>query len=189
MLGVFRAILAVLWLGFGAGMAAGCRRAPAPPVDLGGRPVTVPPPGVAATVVLFATTACPIMDRYAPELMRIHARFAREGVEFLLVFASPDDTPDQIQRYLGAYGYPFRALRDPAHVLVRRTGATVTPEAVVFDGHGEVRYRGRIDDRFIALGVARPAPARHDLEDALVALLHGRAPPQAVTPAVGCALN
>jgi hypothetical protein len=47
-------------------------------------------------------------------------------------------------------------------------------------------YHGRIDDRFVSLGVERPAATQHDLRDALTAVVAGRAPAVATAPAVGC---
>ena len=47
-------------------------------------------------------------------------------------------------------------------------------------------YRGRINDRFLALGKDRPKATRHELEDAINALLAGKRPKHARTEAVGC---
>jgi hypothetical protein len=79
----------------------------------------------------------------------------------------------------------IEALRDPRHALVRRVQASVTPEAAVVV-EGTVRYRGRIDDRYVELGRERPAPTTHDLEDALTAVLSGRPVARPTTQAVGC---
>jgi hypothetical protein len=84
-----------------------------------------------------------------------------------------------------SYAGAMEALRDPAHALVKFTKATVTPEAVVVAG-GRVVYRGRIDDRYVELGLERPAPTQHDLADALAAVVTGKRVPRATTQAVGC---
>jgi hypothetical protein len=49
-------------------------------------------------------------------------------------------------------------------------------------------YRGRIDDRHLALGKSRPAPRTRDLEDVLTALSRSEAVPARTTNAVGCAI-
>jgi hypothetical protein len=77
-------------------------------------------------------------------------------------------------------------LRDPRHDLVKAAGATMTPEAAVFDPHGRLLYHGRIDDRYLRLGLERPAATRHDLDEALTDIVAGRAPRQTDAPAVGC---
>jgi hypothetical protein len=144
-------------------------------------------PGTKATVLLFVTTDCPISNRYAPEVARLFESFAPKGVSFWLIYPNPAESPQAIRDHLVSFGYPMRALRDPAHALAKLVHATVTPEAVVVAGE-RVVYRGRIDDRYVELGVQRPAPTRRDLEDALTAVLAGKAVPLPTTPAVGCVI-
>jgi hypothetical protein len=141
-----------------------------------------------AIVLLFTSTQCPISNRYAPEVRRLYEKFARRGVVFWLVYANPAESVDDIRAHVRAFSHPGRALRDPGHALVRLSGATVTPEAAVFDRGGRIVYRGRIDDRYASLGVDRQAPTTHDLENALGAVLAGRPVPNPVTRAVGCFL-
>ena len=62
---------------------------------------------------------------------------------------------------------------------------TVTPEAAVYAG-GRVVYHGRIDDRYVDLGLERPAAQVHDLADALSAVVAGQPVKHPVTQAVGC---
>ena len=66
------------------------------------------------------------------------------------------------------------------------TGAVVTPEAAVFDRLRALAYHGRIDDEYVSLGVERPSANRHDLADALAAVVAGHAPAESTAPAVGC---
>jgi hypothetical protein len=181
----------VLWL---AGLAPGAKAAPATTIrleDLDGRPVAVLPDvsGI-ATVFVFASTECPIVNRYAPELRRIHDRFAGTA-RFFLVYADPAESADAVRRHGEAFGFGMPAVRDPRHELVRFAGVRVTPEAAVYvpgpDGPRLV-YRGRIDDRNVDFGRTRPAAATHDLEDALRAVASGKAGPLRTTPALGCAI-
>lgn len=153
-------------------------------LDLEGRAVD-PLDAGAMTVLVFDRIDCPISNRYAPEIRRLHERFAPRGVRFRLVYPGRDVRPTLIRRHLREFGYPIDALRDPDFALVDLTGARVTPEAAVFRGRTLV-YRGRIDDRYVSLGRMRPAPRRRDLEEALEALVAGRPVPPPGGPAVGC---
>jgi hypothetical protein len=177
-----------------AGLASGAEAADAAHIlleGLDGRSV-LPLPGAtgATTVFVFVSTECPIANRYAPELRRIHERFARTA-RFWLVYAHPAETAEAVRRHAEAFGYGSAALRDPRHALVRFAGVRVTPEAAVFvPGASGPRlvYRGRIDDRNVDFGRTRPAPTTHDLEDALVAVASGEAGPPRTTTAIGCAI-
>jgi hypothetical protein len=143
-------------------------------------------PGEAAVVLVFISVDCPISNRYAPAVARLHDEFSAKGVQFWLVYPNPAETPAQIREHLAAYGYPIRALRDPKHELVKAAGVSITPEAVVYDTSRRMVYRGRIDDRYVAIGVERPAATRHDLREALLQTLAGQPVTQARLQAVGC---
>lgn len=155
-------------------------------VDLEGRPVQPFAGSPAATVFVLVRTDCPISNRYAPELRRIYERFAPRGARFWLIYPDPAEPVEAIRAHLSAYGYPMGALRDPHHDLVRATAVEVTPEAVVFAPDGVRAYRGRIDDRYVRFGKARPVPTRHDLERAIEAVLDGGLPEVRTARAIGC---
>ncbi len=143
-------------------------------------------PGAKAVVFLFVCTDCPISNRYAPEIQRLAAEFSPRGVAFWLVYPNADDTTEMIQSHLTEYGYTCSALRDPRHALVKRSKASITPEAAVFSPDGKLLYHGRIDNRYVDFGKLRAAPTEHDLEDVLKATLEGRPVARATAQAIGC---
>jgi DNA-binding transcriptional LysR family regulator len=139
-----------------------------------------------ARVFVFVRTDCPITNRYAPELRRISEEFRARGVDFWLVYPDPNTTASAIKEHVAQYSFPGVALRDPRHELVKLAHATTAPEAAVFDTAGKLMYHGRIDDLWVNPGMSRPAAREHDLENAISAVLTGRAPAVAETRAVGC---
>jgi hypothetical protein len=186
---VLPAALAML-LALAPALAGRVDGGPAGVVGLDGRPLDplAPAAGVAATVLVFTMTDCPISNRYAPELRRLHAAFSGRGVRFWLVYPKREDDAPAIRAHGATFAQGIAAVRDPQLTLVRATGVSVTPEVAVFDAAGVVRYRGRIDDRYVEFGVDRPAPTRHDLADALTHVLAGTPVPEPVTRAIGCFL-
>lgn len=154
-------------------------------IDLEGRLVD-PFDGAETTVFVFTAVDCPISNRYAPEISRLFEKFSQQNVAFWLVYPSPDETPEMIRKHLEDFSYPIPVLRDIRHTLVEQTRAEVTPEAAVFNGTGELVYRGRIDNWYVAFGKRRPAPTVHDLQEAVEAILKGQPVARATTPAVGC---
>lgn len=157
--------------------------------DLAGATVRPLETRAVASVFVFARTDCPVTARYAPEIERLQRRAAADSMDFALIFVDPAESSQAIRAYLHDYGYTGRALRDPAHALVRLAGATTTPEAAVFverAGEPALVYRGRIDDRYMDIGRVRPAPTRHDLNEVIEAVHAGRHVDFHSTPAVGC---
>ena len=158
------------------------------PIDLHGRPTDPFASAAPAKVLLFVRTDCPISNRYAPELQRIASEFTGLRVEFWLVYSDPAESPAGIATQIAQYKLPGKPLRDPHHQLAARSRATVSPQAAVFDGSGRLVYTGRIDDRFVDFGKARPAATTHDLELAISAVLSGKPMKFTKTRAVGCYL-
>lgn len=155
--------------------------------DLDGHPFDPLAGNAPATILIFLATGCPVSNRYAPEIQRLADVFAARGARTYLVYPSASETPGAIRDSLREHGLTVAALRDPAHVLVRRAEVTVTPEAAVFR-EGRLVYHGRIDDRQVDFGITRPAPTRHDLEDAVQRVLAGASPEALSTPAIGCSI-
>jgi len=142
--------------------------------------------GAKAAVFVFVSTECPVSNRYAPEVVRLYDAMSAKGIRFTLVYPNPAESAADIRAHLKAYRYPMDALRDPSHAFVKRVGISITPEAAVFTPDGTLAYRGRLDDRYVSLGLERPVPTQRDLADALTDLLAGRPVRTPRTQAVGC---
>lgn len=138
-----------------------------------------------AIVVIFMGTECPINNNYAPRLAEFHKEYAAKGVQFLGINANMQDTPDRIAAHAKKYEIPFPLLKDSGNVVADKLGAQRTPEAVILDAGGVVRYQGRIDDQF-GIGFKRAQPTQADLRDALDAVLAGQSVKRATTEVAGC---
>ena len=139
-----------------------------------------------ALVLVFISNECPIANRYAPEINRLHQRYASNNLAFILVHSDPSETDDAIHKHARDFGYTCDLVRDADQKLARKAGVKVTPEAAVFLPHGERVYRGRIDNRYAAFGKARREATEHDLANALDAIISGKPIPKPETRAIGC---
>lgn len=154
--------------------------------DSGGMMRRVPEPKARATVLLFITTDCPIANSYAPEIKRICADYERERIAFFLVYADPSIPLKETQKHTKEFGYRCPTIRDAKHTLVKKTKASVTPEAVILSPEDKLLYRGRIDDRYLDFGKKRTHPTTRDLRDALDAIVRDKPVPNPATKAIGC---
>jgi thiol-disulfide isomerase/thioredoxin len=140
-------------------------------------------------VLVFISSDCPVSNKFAPELERLAHKFPSNEVSFNLVYPNASDSDAKIAAHRRDYRLTGPFLRDTKHRLVKETGVTVTPEAVVFDQNRNIAYRGRVNDQYLALGKGRPAPTQHDLEDAITALVSGQQPKESRTEAIGCSIQ
>ena len=137
--------------------------------------------------IVFVASDCPISNGYAPEIQRICRAYAGKGVRCTLVYEDAGITRAAVQAHVETYRYHgVDTVIDTSQSIARRAGATVTPEAFVVDRRGDIRYRGRIDNFYAALGKPRQRATSHELRDALDAVLAGRTVEQPKTEALGC---
>jgi thiol-disulfide isomerase/thioredoxin len=158
-------------------------------IDLDGH--TVNPLAVDAgkvVVLVFVRRDCPVSSRYAPVIQQIGKEYA-DRADFWLVYPDKSDSPQEIRKYLADYGYHLPALRDPERQLVKLARVQITPEVAVFDRDRHLVYDGRIDDWYVDLGRARPAPTTHELEDALRAVSAGKPVARNEVRGVGCYIS
>ncbi len=163
--------------------------------SLQGKTIALHQRGDSAVVLFFLASDCPISNRYLPEMNRITAEFRDRGVRAWFVYPNVTETEAGIRHHQALYaedkGDLSNVLMDAHQQLATRAGAHVTPEAAVLvEDKGELRsvYTGRIDDRYLNLGTERPQAGRHDLEQAIGAVLAHQpvAPPGG--PPVGCGI-
>ena len=155
--------------------------------DISGRPFTPFAPAAKANVLLFVQTDCPISNSYAPEIQRICKAYEAKGVSCSLAYEDVKVDAASVRRHMTEFNYTgIAATIDASRAIADRARATITPEAVIVDARGAIRYRGRIDNFYASLGKPRQHVTEHDLVDALDAVLAGKPVPKPQTEALGC---
>jgi hypothetical protein len=168
----------------------------APPyaTDPAGRPITTLGDATTRAVVLyFVASDCPISNRTFPEMKRVRQEFSTQGVRFWFVYANTDEPPATVKSHQRSYDPGGTAILDPAGVLVHLTGAKVTPEvSILIPTPAPARwtpvYTGRIDDRYIRLGLERPQATQHFAERVLHEILTGAPIEKPTGRLIGCAI-
>jgi len=145
-------------------------------------------PGRAALVLVFLGTECPIANGYVPELNRQFTALheADSGVEFFGVISDQTITRASASKHVTEFRFKFPVLFDASGELACALKPSHTPEAFVIDRDGKLAYRGRIDDLYADLGKKRTEPSRHDLAEAIAAVVASRPVATPRTEPVGC---
>lgn len=141
-------------------------------------------------VVVFLAPLCPICQDYTYFLNALYDEWTTTEVPVTMVgvFPQGNASQDDIDGFADTYGINWPLLLDEEG-LVDDLDARWTPEVFVMDSLGRVHYRGRVNDLYVSLGKHRSKPKRHDLRDAVAALLSGQAPRDSVTQAIGCPIE
>ncbi len=145
-------------------------------------------PDARAFVLVFTETGCPVVQRYWPTLKRLEKEVRAQKVQFLAINCNSEDSITAMAAQGVRYEIEFPLVKDLEQRCVKVLGVTRTPEVVVLDQERNIRYRGRIDDQYRP-GGSRPAPTRHDLKEALTAVLAGKEVVVKETAVDGCLIT
>lgn len=156
--------------------------------DGSGKSITLARYSADPVVVLYFTgIECPLGNLYLAEINNLADRFDDRGVRFLAVYSNLEEAADLAA--IDRHGREFRSripvLVDPEQKLADAVGALRTPEVFVFDQRRQLRYRGRIDDRY-GYQHRRDQPVRPDLALAIEEVLAGKGVTVPHTDSVGC---
>ena len=135
-------------------------------------------------VFVFLSAECPVAQRYAMRLKRMHAEYKEQGVTIVGVYSNENDSVEDVRSYLEKAEFTFPIVKDTNGSLARHLGATMTPQAHLIDTAAVLRYRGPIDDNRYVTRV------KHEyMKDALRAVLEGKPVTVKEAPAFGCTIH
>jgi peroxiredoxin len=143
----------------------------------------------AVLVLVQSCNHCPYVQAWEGRLKAVQRDYLDRGARVVAISSNdadryPEDSFDEMKRRAEQQGFNFDYLYDEDQSVARTLGSERTPEVYVFDGRRRLVYHGAIDDSRDDTAVTA-----HYLRDALDAVLEGREPDVAETPAVGCTLK
>ena len=140
--------------------------------------------GKQGTLLIFVATRCPISNDYNQRMADLAREYTARG--FAVVGINPNRTEpaDEVARHAAEKALGFTVLKDPDNRVADYLGASVTPEAFLFDTNWALRYHGRIDDSRNPANISTT-----DLRVALDAMAAGKTIESAETKAFGCTIK
>ena len=133
-------------------------------------------------IINFWSAECPHSER-ADRLLTARLKQWGADVRLLSIAANRNEPIPMLEEAAKARRLPL-VLIDAQLAVADEYGAQTTPHVFVVDRQGILRYRGAVDDVTFCQRVAQ----HFYLEEAVEALLEGRQPAPAETPAYGCAI-
>ena len=142
-----------------------------------------------ALVLVQSCNHCPYVQAWENRMSALQREYGDRGFRLVAVSSNdaeayPEDSFEEMRTRAKRRDFAFDYLYDEEQGVARALGAERTPEVFLFDRDRRLRYHGAIDDSRDDRSVSR-----HYLRDALDAVLEGREPPVAETPAVGCTVK
>jgi peroxiredoxin len=152
--------------------------------DVRGNRVNYSPHDGRITVIVFISTRCPMSNAFNYRINSLYTEFSRRGVKFLVVNSNADESLDEVRRHAERMEYDFPVYKDENNVVADLFGAIATPDSVVLDEKGMLRYHGIIED-----GANPQRSTKRPLRLAVEALIEHHEVFEPVTHGRGCAIR
>lgn len=144
-------------------------------------------------IIAFDCNTCPMSKQYNERIKALNDKYASKGFPLIAINPnSPDlssgESFEEMVKYAKKKGYAFPYLYDESQETVKAYGPTNTPHVFVLKKEGsdlKVAYIGAIDNNSRS---AEKADVKY-VEDAVDALLAGKAVATPKTKAVGCSVK
>jgi hypothetical protein len=146
--------------------------------------------GKLGTLVVFTCNHCPFAKGWEQRIAELGNGYARKGIGVILINANdptayPEDDYAEMQARSRKLALEVPYVVDATSEVARAFGASVTPEAFLFDRSGKLAYHGAVDDNH-----TDPAKVqKRYLRDALEAVVAGKAPATSESKSIGCGIK
>lgn len=141
-------------------------------------------------LVAFMCNHCPYALAVWPRFIRLARAIREKGVNSVAINPNihpdyPEDAPDKMKEKIVEWGIDFPYLVDETQEVARAFDAQCTPDIYLFDAEHKLYYHGRIDDYW----KDESKVTRHELAEAVEAMLRGDPAPQPQHPSIGCSIK
>jgi len=140
--------------------------------------------GKQGTLLIFIATKCPISNDYNQRMADLAREYIARGFAVIGINPNRTEPADEVAKHATEKALGFTVLKDPDNRVADYLGASVTPEAFLFDTNWALRYHGRIDDSRNPANISST-----DLRGALDAMAAGKPIDVAETKAFGCTIK
>jgi len=138
-------------------------------------------------LIVFMCNHCPFVIHVDSLLQELHTLCERNNIQMVGINSNdigthPADSPENMVITAERNGWTFPYLFDEDQSVARAFHAACTPDAFLYNGAGELFYRGQFDDSRPSGGESNGA----DVRNAISLLVEGQSPPEEQKPAIGC---
>ncbi len=102
-------------------------------------------------LIVFICNHCPYVKRIGKRLAEDTKLLMAEGINVLAIMSNDyqlymEDSPENMKQFAKQFDFTFPYLVDEGQSVGKQYDAICTPDFFGFNSHGELQYRGRLDD-------------------------------------------
>ena len=141
-------------------------------------------------LIAFISNHCPYVQKIGARLAADTRLLMDEGINVLAIMSNDyqrveEDSPENMKHFATRYGFIFPYLVDVDQSVGRNYGAVCTPDFFGLNAHGELQYRGRLDDTRMGDETDR----KPELLDAMRLIAETGKGPGKQEPSMGCSIK
>ncbi|MFY9327053.1 MAG: thioredoxin family protein [Georgfuchsia sp.] len=141
-------------------------------------------------LVMFICNHCPYVQAIAERLSADTRTLISEGINVVAVMSNDyrkvsADSPANMKRFAAQHEFAFPYLIDEDQSVGRAFGAVCTPDFFGLNQHGELQYRGRLDDA----RMGDPAKRKPELLEAMRQIAQTGNGPREQFASMGCSIK
>jgi hypothetical protein len=140
------------------------------------------------TALVFLDIDCPI-SQYVIKPMNSIQLNHQEKLQIIGLLPGEYYSNQEKIDFIANFSVKFELKDDPKLRAVKRLDATVTPQCFLIGQHGNVLYKGALDNKYEALGRAKPIPSVNYLVLAINQALTGKQVEVSNTKPIGCLIE
>lgn len=146
--------------------------------------------GERGLLIAFICNHCPYVQAIADRLAEDFRALQAEGINVLAVMSNDYsyveiDSPPFMKQFAKQHGFSFPYLVDEDQTVGKAYGAVCTPDFFGFNKHGELQYRGRLDDA----RMGNPQNRSRELVNAMRHIANTGKGPEIQHPSMGCSIK
>lgn len=141
-------------------------------------------------VVIFMCNHCPYVKAVLRRLINLQNEYAEKSVQLVGINVNdakkyPEDSLEKMKELAEKKELPFPYLYDESQESAKAYDAVCTPDIFVYGIERTLKYRGRVDDNW-----QHPDEiTRHDLKDAIEAILADESVNDDQVSSMGCSIK
>ncbi len=141
-------------------------------------------------VIIFMCNHCPYVKAVLRRLINLQNEYAERSVQLVGINVNdakkyPEDSLEKMKELAEKKQLPFPYLYDESQESAKAYDAVCTPDIFVYGIERTLKYRGRVDDNW-----QHPDEiTRHDLKDAIEALLTDQSVNDDQISSMGCSIK
>ena len=146
--------------------------------------------GEKGLLITFICNHCPYVQAIAERFSNDAKELQRVGINVLAIMSNdylsfPADSPEHMKLFSDQYDFSFPYLIDESQLVAKKYSAICTPDFFGLNGHGELQYRGRLDN----LHMNNTGEREKELINAMLQIAETGHGPKQQEPSMGCSIK